>query len=308
MPENLQIPSAQEFLEKLPNGHLGKRYGRNAAFLRDLDSFLRLWNLAGFEEKKREFECVGRNQIKWYSLCAELRAIVKIAEKLSLRIRGFNQVPPRQRIHKFPKDCDISAEIGGSEFFFEVKAKSAETSQLPAEHFREFLETLPWSRRVSIRRARSTSRTAWDATIQRLNEHVSKFESPIVPPPYSDELVKVSFSPRPGKKFTVTSMQPDEVEDIKKWLFGDLTDPKKIPIVKQAVSKGADFLVAQVPGWFEFSLLFDSIFSDISRIQNNFYLTSDQNINSLCGILFISASNKFALVYNRSFHIFPRVI
>jgi len=42
---------------------------------------------------------------------------------------------------------------------------------------------------------------------------------------------------------------PDEIEDVRKWLFEEKPEEDKIPQVKQAEAKGADYLMCRIPFW-----------------------------------------------------------
>ena len=159
---------------------------------------------------------------------------------------------------------------------------------------------------VTVARARSRPRGAWNDTIECLKHYITTQYLHFIPHPYEDALVRVKFFQRSDTKCAVISIEPDDEEDIEMWLLGDPSDPTKVPQVNEATKKGAHFLVAQVPGWDDFGYLIPKIFVGIERVSEPVFVANDSRLGDIKGIVFITGDHRFAIVGNREIPAFYR--
>ena len=135
------FPKAEQELLSMPASHPMKKLSDRFFFTEELELFLSLKEIQGFEDKRKDllyhpsFTSENNNEgaKKWASFCGELKAVWLLTHVFGMQVMGFDQPSPRrQKLKKKGEkdsDCDVKVRVGDREFFVEVKTKCSEESQ-----------------------------------------------------------------------------------------------------------------------------------------------------------------------------------
>jgi hypothetical protein len=118
-----------------------------------------------------------------------------------------------------------------------------------------------------------------------------------------DKLSEVRNSELDEDDPDIRHFQPDMVRDIESWLLGiDRLNTKgrpMIPMVDMARRKGADYLMAMVPGWEPLETLVAECFKPNCRVSQDpqlCFVSSDPRLSGLCGVILLREDGSFSVI------------
>ena len=284
---------------------------------------------------------VGDEQKNWYQLLSELETYYFLSSNLGLNVIGYEQ--PRTNISKLP---DFKIKLGNESIYFEVKFKMSEITQRLPPEFDEFLYTIE---KECGNKYRITLMEVTNSEGSKNRPNYQEIFSKYLLLPENLNLIEKKIKERlnildrdnilerkdrdsstcnvssinagteaSDIQFSITLKQansgerlygfrPDEIDDIKRWLFEEKDD--KTPMVKEAESKGADYLVCFIPFWHNlhnvdetFADYIKPLFSEMQLIDTTHAVSKDRNMGQLSGIIFLSQigslSNNYVFVTN----------
>ncbi len=288
-------PKSERLFGRLPAEHRAHDYRGNSLFLAQLECFLRLVHLPGFERKLAEFRRYshgnGSNNryVSWFGFCAELTAL-SILTKLGFEIREFEALSPQRIADR--KTCDFRTIAMNHERFIEVRCKASEEKQTPPELLRKQLEALVGGRfHYALELHQRDLSSASDAMIAELRQWIDSPKNPRsngLPRPFRCDDFSVYFYSNGPSALEVTFFEPDSPLDIENWLLVTGLRGKNGKVMKpqaqQAVEKGADWLICSIHPWDPLDQILKAVFKP-SAGQGRTIQTSDPRVGSLSGII-----------------------
>lgn len=279
---------------------------------------------------------VANDHQKWYQLLSEVETFYLLHNKFGLNVIGYEQAP----INKTP---DFEIKLGNESVYFEVKFKASQVTQRIPPKFDELLDKIEKGHRNRYRITLMEVENSEDREkcpnyqklfskyllspenlniiekeinghlnvlnrnkiLERKDRHSSRC---VVPIKAGVEAIDIHFSITPKQANSASKrtwhFKNDKIDDIKSWLFGE--KESKTPMVKEAESKGADYLVCFFPFWRNsdetFADYIKPLFSDIQLLKSPFAISKDKNLGQLSGIVLISQkgslTNNYVIVSN----------
>ena len=237
-------------------------------------------------------------------------AIALIGQQLDIPIIGFNQTSPKAQ--RPESDCDFVASAQGQLNFIEVKRNAAQDKQvLPEElewRLNEIEVGLPFILTAELI-DRNYNCTNIDRHLDDMQDHVKQFLSSnstpatlIVPEPFEAEPFKISFQKKSMGQTGGRFFKPVFSEDLEPYLLGPgragRDGKPMVPMVTQAINKGADYLFCRVPGWEGLDIIVKKIFADITLANYRTFFTNDNRLDSLRGIVLFTRFDNYRIVNN----------
>lgn len=297
--------------------HAATNLDLNDPIVPALEYFLSLDSVSGFKDKLENLKTkpAGRankndRRVQWASLCAELGAICLLGKTLNLAIVGFDKVSPKAARNR--ADCDVVAVLNGALTFFEVKRNSAQDKQVLPDLLEERLYELNLLFDITPELVdRNYDCSDIEEKLTCLQQHVNNFKREIANGILTNEDVPLPFeaggfivyfhrkseSGAGGRFFT-----PVSTDDLSKWLLGPGEEGRDgnpmEPMVKQAISKGADYLVCRVPSWDKMGTIVEKCFDGLLYRNGITYFVEDERMGPLTGIILFSRYDNFCVINN----------
>ena len=275
---------------------------------------------------------------KWYQLLSELETFYLLHNKFGMNVVGYEQVP----VGKKNKSPDFEIKLGNESVYFEVKFKASQVTQRIPQKLDEFLDKIEEEHgnkyRITLMEVENSEDRETCPNYQKLfskylllpenlniiekeiKDHLNvlnknkKLERKdrhssrcIVLIKAGVEAIDIHFSIKLKLKnhgIRISCFRPDNIYDIKSWLFEE--QEGKTPMVKEAESKGADYLVCFIPFWEDIDETFydyvTPLFSDIQKFKPNITISRDVNLRNLSGVILMSQkgslTNNHVIVSN----------
>lgn len=288
----------------------------------------------GFKTSKK---LVANDEQQWYQLLSELETFYFLTNNLGLDVIGYEQAPAG--INK-PPDFEINQ--GNEKIYFEVKFKASEVTQRVPSKFNDFLDKIEGAHgnkyRMTLMGTQNLENSKktpnylklfskylllpenLDLIEKKMEEHLNVLEHRKIMERKNKPSSHCHVSVKAGAKaididFSITlkwansserlfGFRPDEIDDIGNWLFKE--EESKTPMVKEAESKGAGYLVCFIPFWRNSNESFydyiTPLFSDIQMIKTNIAISRDINLRQLSGVILMSQkgslTNNYVVVNN----------
>ncbi len=279
--------------------------------------FFSLSHLVGFESKCKQITdnpihnsdtIEGNNQ--WASLCAEMGAISLLGNNLGVKILGFDQQSPIRKRTK--SDVDILASIGSEPVYFEVKRNSREETQDIPQVLMDALHRLDLGLSFAVESAtRNLSIQNIDDLIENIQTHLSNYydwKSEYAPNDHgrpfnfvSDNMT-IRFFPTSSRHGLLRYFSPPSLDDLSAYLFerGKMGKNQKemIPMVVQAIEKGADYLICKIPKWDTYTDIIGAFFNDYYWVSKKVVEVEDEKLSGLVGMILFDKFNDFCIVNN----------
>jgi len=249
-------------------------------------------------------------EIQWASLCAEMGAICLLGKTLGNRILNIEATSPKTA---FPnRTCDILAAINGRRTFFEVKRNAAEEKQTLPDFLRKKLDDLeselPFSMLPQLD-DRHYDCSNIDEKLQQIRNHVARFERQkheglllheATPSPFKDNAFTICFALKSDDVAGCHLYAP--VFHFSKYLLGPgekgADGKAMVPMVQQALLKGADYLMCRVPRWKSWPDILGECFPRLTHTGGKTYFADDVRLGVLSGIVLFARYDDFCIVNN----------
>ena len=297
--------------------HAAKEIDLSWPIIPALEYFLSLENVTGFSDKLDEIieKPVGQankndRSVQWASLCAEIGAICLLGKMLGLRIVGFEQISPKTTRPK--ANCDVLVVVNGNLKFCEVKRNAAEEKQILPDLLQQKLNELelPYSITPELI-DRNYDCTNLNTKLQKLIDHVTTFEEQKhkgsmaienSPASFNAGEFIVYFHPKSEVSSESQFLTPVLSSDLSNFMLGPggigRDGKPMVPMVQQAILKGADYLICRVTGWEGWPKIVEKCFERLMYSNGATYFIRDQRFGSLDGIILFSHYNDFCIVNN----------
>jgi hypothetical protein len=275
---------------------------------------------------------VSNDYKDWYTVLFELETFYLLSNKLGLNVIGYEQPPVG-----ITKPPDFEIKLNNEIIYFEAKFKAREVIQKVPPKFYDFLDkieeeygnkygiTLVETENVEDKQRKPNYQKLFSKYLllpenlklieQKIRERLDVLKRSNILEQQNRHSPPCIFPIKAGKEninihFLIVLRQTssaskrlqgfmnDEIDDIKSWLFEKKEG--KTPMIKEAESKGADYLVACFPFWRNLYETFvdyvKPLFSDIQLLKPTFAISKDKNLGQLSGIILLS--QKGALTDN----------
>lgn len=316
-----KYPLVQQFLNAKPFGpdHAAQDLRLSDPIVPALEYFLSLKDVRGYKAKIDEIRTkpVGsptRNdrRVQWASLCAEIGAVCLLGKKLQIRIVGFEEVSPRATSPNV--NCDIVAVVNGDLKFIEVKRNAAEDKQLLPDTLKQSLKDLECKLPFSMTPElvdRNYDCANLDEKLHQIKIHVEAFQRKKLnrlpqeedtPLPFKDEAFTITFHLKSRVRTSGQYLSPVSSSELSQYLVGPGEKGRDgrpmVPMVQQAVLKGADYLMCRVTGREGWSNIVEKCFEYSTYTNGVTYFANDPRLGSLDGVILFSRYDNFCVVNN----------
>ncbi len=308
------FPCVKRLLDsgKFAANHFAANLSLDDPIVPALEYFLSLEHVDGFSEKFHELRTkpVGTGhtnnpRVQWASMCAELGAIHLLGCALGVPLVGFDKPSPKAlRLHS---NCDIVASINDRLVHVEVKRNAKEDSQMLPELLDDRLQELGAELDAGITGELLDRRydcSDIEARLIQVRQHVETQRATthgLQPSIISLGAFRVHLS---DGDFPMQFYTPLSLNEVRKKLLGPGGigrdgEPMQ-PLVPQAIDKGADYLFLRIPRVesAEWGEIVQGLFlNQAYKLRcDRLYVTSDQALQGLCGIVLFARYDDFCIV------------
>lgn len=317
-----QFPRVQELIARLPEDHYAAGLKLSDPIVPALEYFLSLDQVPGFAKKleelrlKRAGEGTTNDQVvQWASVCAELGGVCLLGRTLGLPILEFDQ--HSSRAQRANSDCDVVVLVNGSPAYVEIKRRASEDKQSLPKQLEEALirleGELPFSLSAELH-DRDYDCSDLVARVAAVRRHVEAFQDE-----QKQGLCSGRARPLPiGGPFWVyfhakrgspqrglpEHFDPDCPETLKPYLLGPAEPGRdgkpKVPMVNQAIAKGADYLLCRVSRWEGWQEIVEGCFGRVTWSGERTCFAPEGCLQGLRGVVLFSRYDDFCIVNDPS--------
>lgn len=282
--------------------------------------FLSLSNVPGHGKKRKDANDKlsaynrGNRTINEYialeSICTEIKACWLLHDYFSVSVTGFDEHSPKATNPN--NDCDLKISVQNEPLYIEVKRKCSDESQDVPPGVINIIEkaNLGYSLGIETKPKKRFNLNP-DEFLDIIKTHLScctKWMENNVPAKHrvmknyeNDEMI-VRFFQTDGFSSVVRHFTPSTIPDICSYILGSGKigkggDEMK-PKVREAIEKGADYLMCMVPHWYNLDELIRHCFSSQNHISKHEITVCDCKLDGLQGLILFDKNNGFRIIYN----------